>query len=393
MENKNSHNNLWINFLHLYQPANADAYHIQEAAEKSYIRLVRTLEEHPDLKFTFNISGCLLLRLEELGYIDLIFRIKKLIVRKQLELVGTAAYHALLPLVGEDEVIWQIKENETILKKYFGADFKPKGFFFPEMAYSPKVAKIVKKLGYKWIIVDEILFNGKLNQIDFNNIYQDENSVLKVVFRNRRFSNSYVPDNLDEFFSKERIVITATDGELYGLRHEDPTGELEKILKTDLFKTQLISDFISDRKRAVKVKLLSGNWESTPLELKNNESYSLWQKKGHEIQSAIWVLADFAQSVGQKHRKDPNYRWFHWHLVRGLASCTFWWASGRDFSKNFGPRAWSPDEIERGINELIRAIRSLHDHTTKSTKIKAEKMYIHIQRLIWEKHWRYYWQK
>ncbi|MEI7620347.1 MAG: hypothetical protein WCJ57_02130, partial [Candidatus Falkowbacteria bacterium] len=131
----------------------------------------------------------------------------------------------------------------------------------------------------------------------------------------------------------------------------------------------------------------------TSIELKNNEPYSLWQKSGHEIQNAIWELADYAQEVNRNHPKDPNHYWSRWHLVRGLASCTFWWASGRDFSKNFGPRAWSPDEIERGVNEFIRSIRSLHTHTNQRTKIKAEKMYIHVQRLIWEKHWRYYWKK
>ncbi|MEI7620663.1 MAG: hypothetical protein WCJ57_03805, partial [Candidatus Falkowbacteria bacterium] len=255
--------NLWINFLHLYQPANTDPYHIQEAVDKSYARVVRALEEHPDIKFTFNINGCLLERLEELGYFDLISRMKKLVEKKQLDITGTAAYHALLPLVGEDEATRQIKENEVILKKHFGADFKPTGFFFPEMAYGSKVAKIVKKLGYKWIIVDEILFNGKLNQVDFNQAYLDENSGLKVVFRSRRFSSAYVPDNLEDFFDKNKVIITATDGELYGLRHEDPTGEFEKLLKKNFFTTQLVCDFISERKKSVKVKLLNGNWEAT----------------------------------------------------------------------------------------------------------------------------------
>ena len=390
---KHQTDNLWINFLHLYQPANTDAYHIQEAIDKSYARLVRALEEHPQIKFTLNISGCLILRLEELGYFDFIKRLKKLIESQQLEITGTAAYHALLPLVDETEVARQIKENEVILKKHFGTNFKPNGFFFPEMAYSPPVAKIVKKMGYKWIIVDEILFNGKLGQVNFNDVYLDTNSGLKVVFRGRHFSGTYVPDNLAKFFAKDKTVITATDGELYGLRHEDPTGELEKLLKRNFFTTQLISDFIAERKKIIKVKLLNGNWESTQRELKNQEPYALWQKKGNKIQAAIWDLADLAQAISHKNYKDVNYNWSRWHLVRGLASCTFWWASGRDFSDNFGPRAWSPDEIERGLNEFIRSIRSLHNQTTSRTKIKAEKMYLHVQRLIWEKHWRYYWPR
>ena len=33
----------WANFLHFYQPANVDAYHIEEAEEQSYRRLVELL--------------------------------------------------------------------------------------------------------------------------------------------------------------------------------------------------------------------------------------------------------------------------------------------------------------------------------------------------------------
>ena len=62
---------LWINFLHIYQPVNTDAYIIREATDRSYLRLIRALEEHSDLHFTFNISGCLFLRWKELGYHDI----------------------------------------------------------------------------------------------------------------------------------------------------------------------------------------------------------------------------------------------------------------------------------------------------------------------------------
>ena len=66
----------------------------------------------------------------------------------------------------------------------------------PEMAYSIEAAKIIKSLGYEWIILDEIAMNGKLGEVDFAKIYFDENSGLKIIFRNRQLSKSYVPDDL-----------------------------------------------------------------------------------------------------------------------------------------------------------------------------------------------------
>jgi len=385
---------IWINFLHLYQPANADDNRIIEATKESYLRIIRGLEEHPRIKFTLNITGCLILRWEETGQVDIINRIKKLIKKGQVELTGSAAYHPLLPLIHKDEVVRQVKENEKILYQAF--QVKPKGFFLPEMAYSAKVAKIIKGLNYRWIIIDEIAYNGKLDQVDTSKIYLDKNSGLKLVFRSRKFSNCYAPDRLKKEINKRNgvdFVITATDGELYGLRHEDPTGEFEKILKNKKLETKLIPDFISSCDTVEAIKPLSCSWESTEQELKNNEPYALWTSKGNGIQKKIWQFANLAYKIVDRHNNDDNYYWARWHLVRGLASCTFWWASEKDFSHIYGPFAWNPDEIERGIYELIKSIRSLENTTTRATKIKAEKLYVKIKQMTWSKHWTYHWKK
>ncbi len=390
---------LWINFLHIYQPANADGHVIKEAAEKSYNRIVRALEEHPRIKFTLNISGCLFLRLEELGYQDLIARIGKLIKRGQIELVGTAAYHPIIPLIPEKEAVRQIKENEEILKKHFGADFRPKGFFFPEMAYSAEAARMVKSLGYEWMILDEIAVNGLNFPIEFGRVYLDKNSGLNAIVRSREISKSYVPEAitalLKEGTGKEMTVpvITGTDGEIYGLRHEDPTAVFEKLLTRQDFCTDTISNFIAnEKKELIEISPQPHSWETTPEELKSREPFNLWQGKNNDVQKKLWQLAHLAYDVIENSQDDSNYAWARWHFVRGLASCTFWWASAKDF-KLFSNISWSPDEIERGVNELVRAIRALESEDTRETKMKAEKLWIDIKKMVWEMHWTYYWKR
>ncbi len=386
---------LWINFLHLYQPANSDAYIIREATEKSYLRLIRALEEHPDLHFTFNISGCLFLRWKELGYHDIPKRLKKLVDNGQLEITGTAAYHALLPLINIKEVEKQIKENEKILRDNLGEDFKSRGFFFPEMAYGPEPAKLIKDMGYEWIILDEISAQGKMEKFDFKKVYQDENSDLKVVFRSREFSNSYVPKTIKEIINENKIdfAITGTDGELYGLRYEDPDAIFENVIKNKNLKTKIISEYIDGINQTETMSLLPSNWNSTEKELKNHLPYSLWYDQENKIQMKLWDLANFAYELIEKHQDDKNYTWARWHLIRGLASCTFWWASARDLRSFFGPISWNPDEIERGANELIRSSRALDAKETREDKIEAEKLYISIKHKVWNKHWSYYWKK
>lgn len=386
---------LWINFLHWYQPANSDYYKIKEAVELSYKRIIQALEDNPEVKFNINISGCLVSRLVELKYFDLIEKINNLLDRGQIELTGSSAYHALLPLVNEQEIYEQIKENEAIIKKHF-PKAKLKGFFLPEMAYSPEVAKIVKKLGYSWLILDEISYQGRKKLIP-ENVYIDKNSDLKVIFRSRKFSNCYVPDEIDKILTAEaekksdsRIIISATDGELYGLRHNDTNNKLEKVLASKSLKTILISSYLSKFKNIDKIVIRKSNWESTEKELLSKQPFRLWNDKNNEIHAKLWKLVELAVSIGNKNKDDINYNWFRWHLVRGLASCTFWWASANDFKHNFGPQAWSPDEIERGANELIRSIRSLENSTSYSEKIKSENIFVAIKKAVWSKHWSYH---
>ena len=384
---------LWLNFFHFYQPANSE---ILNATQKSYERIIRAIEENNNIFFTANITGCLLMRLDEdLGRVDLIRRIKRLILKGKLELVGSASYHALLPLVDLKIVREQIQENEETLKKYFGKNIKLKGFFSPEMAYCPRVAKLIKKLNYEWIILDEISVFGELDKLNFDKNYIDQASGLKVIFRNRKISQQYAPEVLLKNKINKNLLITATDAELYGLHHLDHNANFEKLLKnldTLKIKTLTISQFLREQKNidTKKIKLKKSSWESSEIELKNSEPYLLWDDPKNKIQKMLWDLAKYAQFIYFKNQKAPNVCWSRWHLMRGLASCTFWWASKRNMGHVFGPVAWNPDQIELGANELVRAIRDLEESTKLEVKLKAEKMYLDIIKALWHEHWTSY---
>lgn len=383
----------WVNILHLYQPANLEADKVVEATAMSYERIVRALEEHPEAGFTLNIAGCLVARwAEEFKYDELISRIRRLVERGQIELLGSAAYHALLPLVSESEAEYQIKEQEEVLKKYFGSQLKLKGFFLPELAYSPAVARLIKRLGYEWLVVDEITGFGRLGRIDWSVRYEDEQSGLVLLFRHRARSESYVPASLLKLAAapEAQTVVTASDAELYGLRHLDHLAEFEQALKRQDIVTETASAYLAGLAKSARIRPVASSWQSTPAELKQGQPYKLWQDRANPIHRQLWQLAGLADRLEQEHRADPNAWWSRWHLVRGLASCVFWWASGHDFRKVFGPVAWSPDEVEKGVNELIRSIRALEASTDLETKLAAEKLALDLRKNLWRRHWRRY---
>jgi predicted glycosyl hydrolase (DUF1957 family) len=381
---------LWLNFIHLYQPANSSSDRIQEAVEKSYLRLTALLESHQDLKFTANISACLLERLREDGYDDLLKRWRQLISDGRLELLGSAAYHAFLPFTPKIEIVYQIKKQEKLVQDILGVNLKGGGFFLPEMAYTPELARLVKEQGYSWLILDEAVLPNNQGYLP---VLIDANSGLDVVLRNRELSNSYFPDIVNQKDLKKELpdlIITATDAELYGLRHEDPTKELEKMLQFSDLATSTISEFLKTQKISAEIKLRSASWE-TDWKRDGKKAFAVWYDPGNKIQMDLWLLANLAIEVGQKFPQDSNYEWYRWHLDRGLASCMFWWASARNFFHNFGPIAWSPDEVEAGLNDLMKSVRSLSDPKTKDYKLKTEKIANRIKRRLWQNHWQNHW--
>jgi predicted glycosyl hydrolase (DUF1957 family) len=381
---------LWLNFIHLYQPANSQSERIKEAVDKSYLRLTRLLEEHPALHFTANISGCLLERLRDDGFTDLLARWRVLVKSGRLELVGSAAYHGFLPFLPEEEILYQIKRQEEITADILGVDLRGGGFFLPEMAYTPVLAQLLKKSGYSWLILDEASLPDKAMPRE-QAAYLDINSDLRVLVRQRDYSNTYIPDlikKLSDHNSQPSLLVTATDAELYGLRHEDPTAKLEKMVSLPDLQTATISDFLSTAKTEPLI-FQSASWE-TDRSQDRSQVFAVWRNPHNRLQKDLWKLADIILAAGKKYNNDVNYAAYRWHLDRGLASCMFWWASGRDFFQNFGPKAWNPDEVENGLNDLIRAVRSLQDKRSSREKVVAEKLLSRIRFRLWRRHWQKY---
>jgi predicted glycosyl hydrolase (DUF1957 family) len=382
---------LWINFLHLYQPPYSESFQIKEATEKSYERIAAALENNPAAKVTMNITGCLIEYWQELNYFDLLKRLKKLVESGQIELTGSVAYHCLMPLTPKKELARQIKENTRILKAVFGEELKLRGFFMPEMAYGREAAKIVKSSGFDWLILDEICHSGKLGEVDFTKVYRDKASGLKIVFRSRKFSTGYVPKTVNKKYPYQDLLITATDGELYGLHYRDKDNQFEKALGNPAVRTATVSEFIGSRRPLYVAELVPGNWESSEQEILDGNPYALWFDRKNQVHQKLWKYAAMIISLVEKYRLDRNRKWSRYYLSRGLASCTFWWASAKDFSHLFGPRAWNPDAIERGVNNLARAVRSIDDKNSREEKILAEAECLKIKQLVWEEHWGKYW--
>ena len=390
---KNNQNIKWVNLLHLYQPPSINEDTIKAVAENSYSFIVKILKESKKGKISANINASLLEHLEEFGYHGLIEDMNKLVLKGKIELVLSAANHPVLALVPFEESIRQIKMSREIYKKYF-PKVKIRGFFFPEMVYDKKVAKYLKGIGIKWIILDEIAYNGKLGFVDNQKKYIDKNSGLQVIFRNRNYSRKYTPrvvlDALKEE-SRPDSLITATDAELYGDRHVDYTGDFYFAVRNKNINCQTISEYLEALKEKEYVFPKIASWDTSEEEFKKGQALNLWKNSKNQIHIKLWELTNFALKLIEKNKKDEGYGWARYRLDRGLSSCVYWWASGKDFAM-MSKASWHPDQIIAGADDLIKSVRSLSSISVED-KLKAEKLYLKIEELVWKKHWSQYYKR
>lgn len=376
----------WVNFLHIYQPPWQHKGVIDQIASESYEYLLTLFEKYPNFKATLNITGNLVEQLADYRP-DLLARLQSLLAKKQIELTASSKYHALLPLLPKEEIERQIELNQETLRQYFDTK-NIEGFYMPEMAYSDDVAKIVKKFGFKWLVLDPINYQGKLES---GVLYAHSKTKLKLVFRDRQISKAYPPEVI---FNKlkngelSQTIVTATDGEIYGHFHEDWQGHLEKILQNKNLQVQTLSQYTKAFKKTKKINLRKGSWETLENEVNKNIPFALWADPKNKIHKSLWKLVALATKSVKKHKADKHWRFARAHLDRGLSSCTFWWASAKRPS-DFSPLTWNPDMIDNGAEELIRSIRSL-ESASRREKIKAEKIYIDIKKQTWLDHWKKY---
>lgn len=381
----------WVNFIHIYQPPWQNPKLVRAITSESYELLVGLFKRFPNFRATFNIAGTLLDTLASLGFTKLINDVNELLTKGRIELTGSSQFHAFLPRLPAAEIQRQIQLQENTLARHFKG-YRPHGFFLPEMAYSSTVGKIIKERGYEWIILDPISMQQQ--EVSTSSKYISRRTGLMVVFRNRQISRGYPPEEIFKLLNRhsaDRVIITATDGELYGHFHKDWQDHLKRILRSNAVAMRTVSEHLKTLTQVVPIRLRQASWETRSAQIRTNNPFTIWYNRSNPIHRGLWKLTHYAIETLERNASDSNFRWARSHLDRGLASCSFWWASEIKTSP-FAPIAWNPDEIEKGALELIKSVRSLH-RLSSEEKIRAEKMYLDLLERIWTKHWNQYGKK
>ena len=363
----------WTNFLHIYQPSDQSKQILKMVANESYRPLFKGFLRIPKIKINLNINGGLTELLVKNGYQDIIKDIRKLAEKNKLEFTESAKYHALLPFLDKNEIIQQILENHLINKKYFGDSYRPIAFFPPEMAYSPKVAKIVSQLGYSIILLDEISYNGGENSPSYNQLFSIKNGKgIIAAFRERRISNCIMSgiirtkkeflDLLGDDIKKDIYLYTAMDGETFGHHRPGLEKVLFKILSLKMPEQIFISELPTYFKKTREIEPVKATWATTKEEIKKEEQFYPWNNPENKVHQLQWKFFHYLINLARQKEMSPLTKN---KVYKAMASDQFFWASGEPW--------WSIEMIEKGAWRMVKALESLPD--IKKSQIEKGNQY------------------
>ncbi len=161
----------------------------KKVAKKSYHPMLDLLEkkmkEFKNFKVSFSITGTWLDQAEAYDP-ELIKKIKRMVDRKQAEIIGETYYHSLAFFFDLDEFNKQVKLHEAKIQKIFG--IKPKVFRNTELAYNDSLAKWAEEKGYTGILAEG--WDKVLRQKSPNHVYRPSGcKEIKLLLKNYRLSD------------------------------------------------------------------------------------------------------------------------------------------------------------------------------------------------------------
>lgn len=162
---------------------------LEKVAGKSYQPtnqvLLDLLNQHPEFKISFSLSGVLLDQLIEYSPTTL-DSFKRLVDTGRAEILSETYYHSLSFLYSPKEFEKQVKLHNDKIKQVFG--FQPKVFRNTELIYNNDLARAVEKLGYQAVLAEGA--DHVLNWRNPNFIYQPAGTKrLRLLLKNYRLSD------------------------------------------------------------------------------------------------------------------------------------------------------------------------------------------------------------
>lgn len=140
--------------LDFFQPSRQKYSVMKEIIADCYRPLVEVFNAQRNARFTVSLAKSVVEMLSDYGDNDVIDRLNQAVKSGHVELIHTAAYHSILPLLPEREVQRQIELDIDFKEEHFALATRS-GVLSPEMGYDDRLIPIFQAMGFRWTVIDD----------------------------------------------------------------------------------------------------------------------------------------------------------------------------------------------------------------------------------------------
>jgi alpha-amylase/alpha-mannosidase (GH57 family) len=266
-----------------------------------------------------------------------------------VDVLGTGYYHPVLPLIPEADWDEQLTRWRGISRHLFARD-SFQGFWPPEMGFCMPLIPTLRRLGYRYVLVDsehvEPVTPMGWEELRYRpHIARFGGEEIVVVVRDRELSNAQEAGMdagwfIDEVAQRTRfcdfppLVTTGTDGDNGGwFRSTSPEANFWTVFHDDLLqrvrsgrssgiRPAFIHDYLDAYGTHGEVTVRTGAWNTG---WHHGAGFTQWT--GSQAQrDALARVARVSQTLHAA-RRDPGdeLEQAHWRLLRAETSCNFFW--------------------------------------------------------------------
>ena len=143
--------------IHSHQPCGNFCDVLERAYRQSYLAFVELLERHPGIHLGLHYSGPLLEWMEE-HQPKFFERVRALVVKGQVEIVGGGFYEPILVSVPWADQQEQLARLSDYIERHFGS--RPAGAWLAERVWEPQLPAALASAGIGYTLVDDVHFHA-----------------------------------------------------------------------------------------------------------------------------------------------------------------------------------------------------------------------------------------
>jgi alpha-amylase/alpha-mannosidase (GH57 family) len=330
----------------------------------AYDRIPRFLWDYEDIaRVHLSLSGTLLETLSNpefqsrvYGIVDCGSLIWHLQNEKIIDILGTGYYHPVLPLIPEADRGEHLARWRSIAAHLFWRETF-QGFWPPEMGFSMELIPLLKKFGYRFVIVDsehvEPVTPMQWHELRYRpHVARYNGEDIIVIVRDRELSDAQESGMDYVWFVKELaqrtqwcdfepLITTCTDGENGGW-FRNTTNEvnfwgafyremLEEARKNGLIRPIFIKDYLDRFGTFGEVTVRTGAWNTG---WHHGRDFLQWT--GSQAQKDSLARLEFVSKAVHEARapaaaneltgpEQGDLNEALWRLLRAETSCNFYW--------------------------------------------------------------------